>query len=312
MPGQLSNGREVTKHFAGEHGAEEILEYCERYRQPGQANLDESTETETRKILQVNRLHLTWDASDWSIFQDDAYASALIMIGNKGHLDELCINFVGEARFTEHDYVMISPPQKLPEHFLLKVMPEICSSFPERTKGLAQRPTVDMAKYDIRFHIRRKVAVEALLNLRNIPKVSVTGPITVDLRRRIFAQLPCEPASAETQIRAGLIPPETLEETNAIDEWEREISTARLGEDVVRICTRVTANDEEQNELDEEAWHRLFGQRKAGTGILASDKLGGSFRDNNWIPPTSKCGEVIIGWRADGRMPAWQGYDELQ
>ena len=83
--------------------------------------------------------------------------------------------------------------------------------------------------------------------------------------------------------------------------------TTRLGEDVVRICTMETVDDDEENYEDERVRKRMYGARKAGL-TMAPRQL--SEKDREWVLPTSKTTKVVIGWRAAGKVAAWEGPDQ--
>ncbi|KAL9093581.1 MAG: hypothetical protein Q9165_003976 [Trypethelium subeluteriae] len=308
MPGIPSTSAPMfsdrVERFTSEAGAQRILNLA-----LGWDDKDDQGHVRQRhppKIQGITHLYLEWDPSSWSEFQDDAYATALTALGNSYKtLKLLSINILGQARFTENDYVVLTPELKLPRDLLKKNMPEICSkSAVSHSRNLIERPSIDLQCYGTRFHRSRKNVANALLSLRNIHTVRITGPMEINLRRRIFQLVPSDPQSPANQLNAGLAPPRIAERTEMIRAWEQEMMTIRLGEDVVRICTNTTADDEIAAQEDKRVRDTMYGARKAGL-TMEGPRL--SEEEKEWVLPTSRTARVVIGWRAAGRVPAWNG-----
>ncbi|KAL9065601.1 MAG: hypothetical protein Q9157_007419 [Trypethelium eluteriae] len=293
-----------VERFTSEAGAQRILNLA-----LGWDEKDDQGHVRQRhppEIQEITHLYMEWDPSSWTEFQDDAYATALTALGNSRQtLKLLSINIHGQVRFTENDYVLISPESKLPKDLLKKNMPEICSnSSVSHSRSLIERPSIDLQCYGVRFHRSRKNVANALLSLRNIRMVRITGPMEINLRRRIFELVPSDPQSPANQLNAGLTPRSIAERTEKIRAWEQEMMTIRLGEDVVRICTNTTADDEMAAHENKRARDTMYGARKAGL-TMEGPRL--SEEEKEWVLPTSSTARVVIGWRAAGRVPAWNG-----
>ena len=136
--------------------------------------------------------------------------------------------------------------------------------------------------------------------------LDIEGPMEIQLRRKIFGLITEDPDSSANRLGAGLEPSEVAGQTEMIAKWEEEMLTFRLGEDVVRICTSETVDDVASDKEDESAREEMFGARKAGA--MLETRL--SDKEKEWVLPTSMTARVVIGWRASGKIPAWNGPQE--
>ncbi|KAI9685061.1 MAG: hypothetical protein M1822_005453 [Bathelium mastoideum] len=306
MPGRVPSSANVPaftdriRRFTREEGASEIFNLAIGWK-------DRDGVSQAPEINQVTHLYLNWDPSAWDEFQDDAYAAAFNALRNSTKLKLLSIEISGPARFTEYDYVLITPESELPKDLLKRNMPELCSASPlTYSKTLNERPSIDLQRYGAQFHRTHKACISALLALRNVSTLRIMGPMEIALRRKIFAVVPLDPNSTQHQLGAGLVPPEAARRTETLRAWEEEMMTIRLGEDVVRICTAGTADDDAANREDDRVRDRMYGAKKAG---LTTESRRLTDKEKEWVLPTSRTARVVIGWRAAGRMPSWKGPD---
>ena len=111
--------------FAQEDGARQILELATSWEETQEDNHEIKN---SPRIHEIEHLYLEWDPSAWSEFQDDAYATALRALKSSPNLKSLKIDIAGPARFTEDDYMLVTPESRLPRDLLKMNMPELCST----------------------------------------------------------------------------------------------------------------------------------------------------------------------------------------
>lgn len=226
----------------------------------------------------ISSIRIAIQSDAFDEFQDDMYAAALrafVPVERRRGLRSLTLHVDGPIAFTRHDYVVSSPVASVVEQ---ERRPALRLFMDRNTHKQASE-----LEYPLSVRLYEKAIVRALLDLRGVPSVSVTGSVHPELRSLLVARL----ASASSSSGSGSSTPDVQDTSSISSDSSSDVDI----DSMVRIMAPQKPKATTSDTLSSSS------SSSAASSFTYDDETGrvAHFPDP-YRAPTSRGARIVLGW----------------